>query len=266
MAECIAYVIDYSENEDFRKKCFQLLRHELEQKILSNAKCDISFVLSSIEHEELDVSNELNYPGMFDRFLFCDTEFLLKWGASSLWSSPYYREDATHFRLQRFSNRKGLMESPPILGNGPDNETYFQHLKTLEKNIETASYCESDLTQGVILAMDGVRRNPKKFAERTIFVLSDMKKSNFSSIAIDQIKEKSSTLKINIHSVSESQTSTPFGDSVPIEKILQHSGFSRKIVQRRNTKTPFYLFNSAEDSQLEMKLQTLGKSERSKLG
>ena len=74
MAECIAYVIDYSENEDFRKKCFQLLRHELEQKILSNAKCDISFVLSSIEHEELDVSNELNYPGMFDRFLFYDTK------------------------------------------------------------------------------------------------------------------------------------------------------------------------------------------------
>ena len=72
MAECIAYVIDYSENEDFRKKCFQLLRHELEQKILSNAKCDISFVLSSIEHEELDVSNELNYPGMFERILFRD--------------------------------------------------------------------------------------------------------------------------------------------------------------------------------------------------
>ena len=72
MAECIAYVIDYSENEDFRKKCFQLLRHELEQKILSNAKCDISFVLSSIKHEELDVSNELNYPGMFERILFGD--------------------------------------------------------------------------------------------------------------------------------------------------------------------------------------------------
>jgi hypothetical protein len=31
------------------------------------------------------------------------------------------------------------------------------------------------------------------------------------------------------------------------------------------SRTPFYLFNSAEDSQLEMKLQTLGKSERSKL-
>ena len=93
------------------------------------------------------------------------------------------------------------MASPPILGNGPDNQTYFQHLASLEKSIETASHCESDLTQGVILAMDGVRRNPKKFAERTIFVLSDMKKSNFSSIAIDQIKEKSSTLKINIHNL-----------------------------------------------------------------
>ena len=91
MAECIAYVIDYSENEDFRKKCFQLLRHELEQKILSNAKCDISFVLSSIEHEELDVSNELNYPGMFERILFCDTKFLLKWGVSSLWTIGYGR-------------------------------------------------------------------------------------------------------------------------------------------------------------------------------
>jgi len=158
------------------------------------------------------------------------------------------------------------MASPPILGNGPDNQTYFQHLASLEKSIETAFHCESDLTQGVILAMDGVRRNPKKFAERTIFVLSDMTKSNFSSVAIDQIKEKSSTLKINIHTVSESQTSTPFGDSVPIDKILQHSRFSRKVVQRRSTKTPFYLFNSAEDTQLEMKLQTLGKSERSKLG
>ena len=77
MAECIVYVIDYSENEDFRKKCFQLLRHELEQKILSNAKCDISFVLFSIEHEELGVSNEFNYPGIFERILFCDSRFLL---------------------------------------------------------------------------------------------------------------------------------------------------------------------------------------------
>ena len=70
MAECIAYVIDYSENEDFRKKCFQLLRHELEQKIISNAKCDITFVLSSIKHEQLDVSNTFNFPGMFELILF----------------------------------------------------------------------------------------------------------------------------------------------------------------------------------------------------
>ena len=66
MAECIAYVIDYSENEDFRRKCFQLLRHELEKRIISNAKCDISFVLSSIKHEQLDVSNEYNFPGTFE--------------------------------------------------------------------------------------------------------------------------------------------------------------------------------------------------------
>ena len=70
MAECIVYVIDYSENADFRKKCFQLLRHELESKILSNAKCDISFVLSSIEHEELDVSNTFNYKGTFELIFF----------------------------------------------------------------------------------------------------------------------------------------------------------------------------------------------------
>ena len=158
------------------------------------------------------------------------------------------------------------MESLPMHGNGPDNQTYFEHLSLLEKILETGSYCESDLTHGVILAMDAVRRNPEKFAKRTIFVLSDMKKSNFGSMAIDQIKEKSLTLEINIHSVSENQIPTPFGDSVPIGKILQNSGFSRKVVQRRSTKTPFYLFNSAEDTQLEMKLQTLGKSERSKLG
>ena len=106
----------------------------------------------------------------------------------------------------------------------------------------------------------------KKFAERTIFVLSDMEKSKFRSVAIGKIKEKISNLKISIHTVSENQTSTPFGDAVPIRKILQNSGYSRKMAQRRATKTPFYLFNSAEDSQLEMKLQTLGKSERSKLG
>ena len=158
------------------------------------------------------------------------------------------------------------MESPPILGNGPDSQTYFEHLSQLEKSIETASYCKSDLTQAIMLAMDGVLRNPKKFAERTIFVLSDMVKSKFSSIAIEKIKEKTSTMKLDIHTVSENQTSTPFGDSVPIAPFLQNSGFSRKIVQRKVTKTPFYLFNSAEDSKLEMKLQTLGKSERSKLG
>ena len=158
------------------------------------------------------------------------------------------------------------MESPPILGNGPDSQTYFEHLSQLQKSIETASYCKSDLTQGIMLAIDGVLRNPKKFAKRTIFVLSDMDKSKFSSIAIGKIKEKTSAMKIDIHTVSENQTSTPFGDSVPIEKILQNSGFSRKVVQRRSTKTPFYLFNSAEDTQLEIKLQTLGKSERSKLG
>ena len=158
------------------------------------------------------------------------------------------------------------MESPPIYGNGPDNQTYFEHLSQLENAIEKASYCKSDLTQGIMLAMDGVLRNTKKFAERTIFVISDMKQSKFGSVAIGKIKEKSSALKINIHTVSENQTSTPFGDTVPIGKILQNSGYSRKIVQRRATKTPFYLFNSAEDSQLEMKLQTLGKSERSKLG
>ena len=72
MAECIAYVIDYSENEDFRKKCFELLRHKLEEKILSNSKCDISFVLASIGHEKFEVSNVLNYPGMFERILFGD--------------------------------------------------------------------------------------------------------------------------------------------------------------------------------------------------
>ena len=158
------------------------------------------------------------------------------------------------------------MESPPIYGNGPDNQTYFEHLSQLEKSIETASYCRSDLSQGIMLAMDGVVRNTKKLAERTIFIISDMKKSKFGSFAIEKIKKKSAALKINIHTVSENQTSTPFGDSVPIEKILRNSGYSRKIVQRRATKTPFYLFNSAEDSKLEMKLQTLGKSERSKLG
>ena len=158
------------------------------------------------------------------------------------------------------------MESPPIYGNGPDNQTYFEHLTRLEKSIETASYCKSDLTQGIMLAMDGLLRNPKKVAERTIFVISDMKKSKFSSVAIKTIKEKCSALQINIHIVSENQTSTPFGDSVPIAGIDQNSGLSRKIVQRRATKTPFYLFNSADDSQLEMTLQTIGKSERSKLG
>ena len=158
------------------------------------------------------------------------------------------------------------MESPTIYGNGPDNQTYFEHLSKLQNSIETASYCKSDLTQGIMLAMDGVLRNTKKFAERTIFVISDMKQSKFGSVAIGKIKEKSSALKINIHTVSENQTSTPFGDTVPIGKILQNSGYSRKIVQRRAIKTPFYLFNSAEDSQLEMKLQTVGKSERSKLG
>jgi len=158
------------------------------------------------------------------------------------------------------------MESPPIYGNGPDNQTYFEHLSKLQNSIETASYCKSDLTQGITLAMEGVVRNTKKFAERTIFVLSDMEKSKFSSVAIGKIKEKISKLKINIHTVSENQASTPFGDSVPIAGILQNYGFSRKVVQRRSTKTPFYLFNSAEDSQLEMKLQTVGKSERSKLG
>ena len=158
------------------------------------------------------------------------------------------------------------MESPPIYGNGPDNQTYFEHLSKLEKNIETASYCKSDLTQGLMLAMDGVLRNAKKVAERTIFIISDMKKSKFGSVAIRTIKDKCSALQINIHIVSENQTSTPFGDSVPIAGIDQNSGLSRKIVQRRATKTPFYLFNSADDSQLEMTLQTIGKSERSKLG
>ena len=157
------------------------------------------------------------------------------------------------------------MESPPIYGNGPDNQTYFEHLSQLQNSIETASYCKSDLTQAITLAMEGVVRNTKKFAERTIFVLSDMEKSKFRSVAIGKIKEKISNLKISIHTVSENQTSTPFGDAVPIRKILQNSGYSRKMAQRRATKTPFYLFNSA-DFQLEMKLQTLGKSERSKLG
>ena len=164
------------------------------------------------------------------------------------------------------------MESPPIYGNGPDNQTYFEHLSQLQNSIETASYCKSDLTQGITLAKEHIRKNTrkntqgKKFAERTIFVLSDMEKSKFRSVAIGKIKEKISNLKISIHTVSENQTSTPFGDAVPIRKILQNSGYSRKMAQRRATKTPFYLFNSAEDSQLEMKLQTLGKSERSKLG
>ena len=66
MTECTVFVIDYSENEDFRRKCFQLLRHELEKRIISNAKSDISFVLSSIKHDELDVSNVYNYPGTFE--------------------------------------------------------------------------------------------------------------------------------------------------------------------------------------------------------
>ena len=158
------------------------------------------------------------------------------------------------------------MESPPIYGNGPDNQTYFEHLSKLEKNIETASYCKSDLTRGLMLAMDGVLRNAKKVAERTIFIISDMKKSKFGSVAIRTIKDKCSALQINIHIVSENQTSTPFGVSVPIAGINQNAGFSRKIAQRRATKLPFYLFNSAADSQLEMTLQTIGKSERSKLG
>ena len=98
MAECIAYVIDYSENKDFRKNCFQLLRHELEQKILSNAKCDISFVLSSIDHEELGVSNEFNYPGIFERILFCDSRFLLtrSFGLRKI------------IKIHRFSNQKRI--------------------------------------------------------------------------------------------------------------------------------------------------------------
>ena len=158
------------------------------------------------------------------------------------------------------------MESPPIYGDGPDNQTYFEHLSKLEKSIETASYCKSDLTQGVTFAVEEVRRNAKKVAERTIFVISDMKKSKFGSVAIRTIKEKCSALQINIHIVSENQTSTPFGDSVLIDGIIQNAGFRRKIVQRKATKTPFYLFNSAEDSKLEMTLQTIGKSERSKLG
>ena len=158
------------------------------------------------------------------------------------------------------------MESPPIYGNGPDNQTYFEHLTRLEKSIETASYCKSDLTHGITLATNGVTRNRKNVTKRTIFVISDMKKSKFGSVAIKTIKEKCSALQINIHIVSKNQTSTPFGDSVPIAGINQNAGFSRKIVQRRAIKLPFYLFNSAEDSQLEMTLQTLGKSERSKLG
>jgi len=221
MAECITYIIDYSENEDFRKKCFQLLRYDLEAKILSNAKCEISFILSSIAHADQSIKNEFNFPGM--------------------------------------------MESLAIYGNGPDNETYYKHLARLENTIETASYCKSDLTQGLMIAMDRMIQNKKKFAERTIFVLSDMKKSSYSSVAISKIKEKSSACKIAFHTASESEKSTPFGNSVPIGKILQNSGFSRKIVQRRITKTPFYLFNSAEDTELEMKLQTIGKSERCKL-
>ena len=70
MTECITYIIDYSENEDFRKKCFQLLRYDLETKILSNTKCEIQFILSSIQHNELDVTNDLNYPGTFEWLLF----------------------------------------------------------------------------------------------------------------------------------------------------------------------------------------------------
>ena len=66
MTECITYIIDYSENENFRKKCFQLLRYDLETKILSNTKCEIQFILSSIQHNELDVTNDFNYPGTFE--------------------------------------------------------------------------------------------------------------------------------------------------------------------------------------------------------
>ena len=95
------------------------------------------------------------------------------------------------------------MESPPIYGNGPDNQTYFEHLSRLEKSIETASYCKSDLTHGITLATNGVTRNPKNVTKRTIFVISDMKKSNFSSVDVGTIKEQFSAWKINIHIVSE---------------------------------------------------------------
>jgi len=186
MTECITYIIDYSENEDFRKKCFQLLRYDLETKILSGTKCEIQFILSSMEHGELSMTNKFNYPGM--------------------------------------------TESPTMFGNGPDNETYFEHLSKLEKLLESASFFESDLTQGLMLAMDSIIVKTKKFSERAIYVLSDMEKTKFSTELKGKILEK-----------------------------------SRKIVQRRITKTPFYLFNSAEDTQLEMKLQTLGKPDRSKL-
>lgn len=158
------------------------------------------------------------------------------------------------------------MESPTMFGNGPDNHTYFEHLSKLENLLESASFRESDLTQGLLLAMDSIIRNTTKFRERTIYVLSDMKRSNFSTGLVEKIQQKSSSLKIDFRTVSEEQVPTPFGNSVPIAQILENGGFSRKIVQRRNTKFPFYLFNSADDTQLEMKIQTLGKLDRSKLG
>ena len=66
MTECITYIIDYSENEDFRNKCFQLLRYDLETKILSGTKCEIQFILSSMDHDELAMTNKFNYSGLFE--------------------------------------------------------------------------------------------------------------------------------------------------------------------------------------------------------
>ena len=71
--EYIIYIIDYSKNKDFRKKCFDLLKYDLESKIISNSKCEIQFILSSMKHSQFPIENDFNFPGTVFDIIFKDS-------------------------------------------------------------------------------------------------------------------------------------------------------------------------------------------------